>query len=73
MAGNVWEWVADWYGPAYYNTSPATNPTGPATAVQKIVRGGCCHKGPEIMRVSNRCGWEDFLIQSDIGFRCADS
>ncbi len=40
MAGNVQEWIADWYGADYYLHSPAQNPTGPAAGDLKILRGG---------------------------------
>lgn len=40
MAGNVEEWVADWYGDTYYASAPAQNPLGPETGIFRVVRGG---------------------------------
>jgi formylglycine-generating enzyme required for sulfatase activity len=45
MTGNVWEWCADWFDPAYYRHSPRENPTGPDTGTHRVMRGGSylCH------------------------------
>ena len=40
MAGNVWQWVQDWYDPYYYGTGPFDNPTGPPEGQLRLVRGG---------------------------------
>jgi formylglycine-generating enzyme required for sulfatase activity len=52
MAGNVYEWVNDWYGP--YQSSPQNNPTGPASGVYRVVRGGAWVSNPNYLRASNR-------------------
>jgi formylglycine-generating enzyme required for sulfatase activity len=71
MAGNVWEWVADWFGENYYASSPSNNPIGPDSGQYRILRGGSC--GNEAQNIRAALRYRDrpdgpFVVY---GFRCA--
>ncbi len=75
MAGSMWEWVADWYDPAYYSKSPAVDPKGPSVGLTKVMRGGAWPNNnlADRIRAANRLGVEPNFISSTVGFRCAKS
>ncbi len=73
MAGNVWEWVADWYSEIYYETIPPQNPLGPEIGQSKVLRGGSWADDAPDLRVSNRLRFAPTYINFNIGFRCASS
>jgi serine/threonine-protein kinase len=71
MAGNVWEWVNDWWDEKYYQTSPGSNPTGPASGAYRVVRGGSWFTNDYNLRVSYRLrGFPDIGF-NNLGFRCS--
>jgi formylglycine-generating enzyme required for sulfatase activity len=70
MAGNVAEWVADWYGDGYYAASPYKNPTGPNSGEFRILRGGSWFNTANALRTTFRL-WNYPVLRSEtVGFRC---
>jgi formylglycine-generating enzyme required for sulfatase activity len=73
MAGNVWEWVSDFYGHDYYQHSPEVNPAGPDNGRFKVIRGGGWHSGTMCIQTYFRNGLSGSWVDFAVGFRCARS
>ena len=68
LAGNVWEFVNDWFAPDYYTSSPKVDPQGPPSGKLHVRRGGSFYSDAEKhLRISLR---EPSKAENNVGFRC---
>ncbi len=71
LAGNVWEWTADWYEPGTYTLTARDDTGGPSNGALHAMRGGCWNSFPTNIRISNR--FHPLVANEALGVRCARS
>ncbi len=75
MAGNVWQWVNDWYDANYYRTlgDNASNPQGPSSGQYRVLRGGSWGADNDLIRSALRSWYDPSNSNVNVGFRCSRS
>ena len=71
MAGNVYEWVADYFSTTYYVSSPPSNPAGPASGTRRAMHGGYWQLDAHALLTYERDLSKPNYGNSNLGFRCA--
>lgn len=69
MHGNVWVWCEDWCDFDYYDTTAQTDPTGPSSGLERVIRGGSCFSYSDECRSANRIGQDPANRRLYLGFR----
>ena len=70
MAGNVWEWVEDYYDAREYDNSGSNDPKGASIGFYRVIRGGGWYSGPGQVTVTNRQWFSPGYAEASVGFRC---
>ena len=70
MSGNVREWTGDWYEAEYYSKSPPSNPRGPESGAERVIRGGSWANSGEYLQATNRDREPPNFQSATIGIRC---
>jgi formylglycine-generating enzyme required for sulfatase activity len=71
LAGNLYEWVTDWYDDAFYTQHSPSNPRGPGEGTTKVQRGGSYINSPYRLRSAFRTKGDPTEHDPHVGFRCA--